>query len=115
MNLYLKTLTPSDSAATGLSPHERRRSPNVVRHSTHQVRATIASAISVTIERFVTRARRIAARSETKKISLLSSEPRPDDTPGMLREGRFCRGGDCVGPPPGLPVKVRAARYFAAP
>src|SRR5665647_761626 len=115
MNLYLSTLTPNDSAATGLSPQERNLSPNVVRHSTHQVKATIASAISVTIDRFVTRARRIAARSDTKKISRFSSEPNPDETPGMLREGRLRRGGDCVGPPPGLPVKVRAARYFAAP
>src|SRR5665648_802542 len=112
MNLYRYTLTPRVSAATGLSPHERSRSPNVVRHSTHQVKTTMAKAMSVTADTFVTSEPTMAARSETKKICLCSRLTNPDETPGMLMVGRVPREGDWVGPPPGVPVKVRAARYF---
>jgi hypothetical protein len=76
---------------------------------------TIARAINVTIDRSVTKAPRMEARSETKKICLCSRVANPDESPGMLIVGSSLRGGDWVGPPPGVPVKVRAARYFAAP
>ena len=66
MNLVRITLTPTDSEAQGLSPTERSRRPNVVRHRIHQMMGTRKMAPRVKSDRSVIRPRAMPAASEMK-------------------------------------------------
>ena len=114
-NLYRRTLTPRVSAATGDSPTERSRRPKAVRQSTHAVTPNRATASRVSTETSVTKPRRIPARSEMKKMCCCSRFPRASEMTGSETVGSSGSGGDCVGPPPGMGEKKRAARYLAVP
>src|SRR3954462_2163677 len=95
MYLYLYTLTPRDSAATGFSPQERRRRPKAVRHSTHQVSGTMATAMTVSGDRSVTRPPSRPPMSETRNQCLLFRVSSQSDRPGMEKVPSESIGGDC--------------------
>ncbi len=110
MNFRRSTLTPSVSAACGASPQERSRSPNGVRHSTHQEPTSSSTANTVRTFTLVVSARRMPATSATSQVLDCSSDSSQSPRPGIERNGNWSSGGDWVGPPPGRPVKVRTAR-----
>src|SRR3546814_16011309 len=69
------TFTPSDSAAIGSSPQERRRNPNAVRHSTHQVSGNSARPSTTTRDRPPVRPRSAPPMSESTNHTCRASQP----------------------------------------
>lgn len=76
------TSTPNESAASGSSPTDRRRSPTGVRHSTNHVRGKSATPSTISSETFVVAATNRSAKSEMKNRPC---EPR--SRRGPLRNG----------------------------
>src|ERR1041385_359885 len=110
MYLYLYTLTPRDSAAIGFSPQERSRRPNAVRHSTHQVPGTRATAMTVSGDRSVIRPPTRPAMSEIRNQCFSLSVSSQPESPGMSKVPSESIGGDCLEEPPWTPSKVNFDR-----
>src|SRR5690606_35965914 len=113
--LYLSTLTPRDSAATGFSPQERRRRPNAVRHRMYQVAGTSATAIRVSQDTLVTRPPSSPAMSETKNQPLALRSRNASESPGTVKLPSDSTAGDCLAEPPWWPSKASGARERVAP
>lgn len=100
MYLYVYTLTPSDSAATGFSPQERSRRPKAVFHRTKNVTTKRTTATIVSSDTLVTSPPRTPARSETKNQWCFSTLCSQSERPGIVTEVMSSAGGDCLGEPP---------------
>src|ERR1043165_8695762 len=105
--LYLRTLTPRDSAATGFSPQERRRRPNDVRHSAHHVNGIRATAMIVSGDRSVTRPPSRPAMSEIRNQCFSFRVVSQSDRPGTLNVPSVSTGGDCLVVRPSAPPTVK--------
>ena len=78
---------PRVSAAWGFSPHERRRRPNEVRHSTHAVTATRTNASTVSSESRVVTPAMAPATSETTNQFRSARDRAPSATSGTVNSG----------------------------
>ena len=105
------TGTPSDSAATGCSPTDRTRRPNVVFHNTKKLIGTSSRAMIVSHDTSAVTPFSIPAASETMNQCFADSQPNksglcqpkilPPATMGTVAVGMLpVTVGDCVALPP---------------
>ncbi len=97
MYFIVYTFTPSDSAASGFSPHARSRRPNAVRHSRNQDSGKSRISRIVNGVSPVVMPRSTPARSEIENQWCFSILAKKLSAPGSFSAWKRGTGGDCAG------------------